>query len=105
MHPITARRRAAGLTLEQLAMRLDVFEEEARAWEEGTVMPSPDHAAALCRELDMDFNDVYAALREGGAPAGHHSSARSVDVAAMRASGKLTNIPGPTDGGSLEVLR
>ena len=68
MPGIRARRKAAGMTIEALAARLDVSLQAVGAWECGLTLPSaarlPDIAAALGCSID----DLYTTNNEEDKP-------------------------------------
>jgi transcriptional regulator with XRE-family HTH domain len=66
---ITTTRRAAGLTMPELAEKVGVSKGLVFAWEAGEKTPTPPNLQKLAVALDLDFEDLFA-LAGFATPAG-----------------------------------
>ncbi len=53
------RRKAAGLTLNDLAARLGLTSAAVGAWERGTALPTADRLPDIAAALDCRIEDLY----------------------------------------------
>ena len=59
------RRKAAGLTLNDLAARLGLTSAAVGAWERGTALPTADRLPDIAAALDCRIEDLYEQYTNG----------------------------------------
>lgn len=59
MTSMRRRRKAAGLTTEELGRRVGVSAQAVGAWERGTALPSADRLPEIARALGCRIDDLY----------------------------------------------
>ena len=62
---IRARRKAAGLTLQELAARIGVTQQAVGMWERGETLPAADRLPDIARALECSIDELYRAADAG----------------------------------------
>ena len=62
---IRARRKAAGLTLQELAARIGVTQQAVGMWERGETLPAADRLPDIARALECSIDELYSAADAG----------------------------------------
>lgn len=57
---IRARRKAAGLTLSELAARIGVTQQAVGMWERGETLPAADRLPDIARALECSIDELYS---------------------------------------------
>ena len=83
---IAARRRALGLTQEELGRRLNVTHQAVSKWEQGVSLPDTAQLPSLSFVLQLSIEEILGAERPGGHTASHQPRHRMGRVLGMAAA-------------------
>ena len=64
---IRTRRKAAGLTLQELAARIGVTQQAVGMWERGETLPAADRLPDIARALGCSIDELYTDAEAGSA--------------------------------------
>jgi tetratricopeptide (TPR) repeat protein/transcriptional regulator with XRE-family HTH domain len=106
--PLARRRKAVGLTQEQLAERLGVERTTVVRWERGETQPRPGLRPRLARALGVSADRIEELLAADGSPDGHAAQVpRQLPAAPAGFTGRaaeLQALTGILDAASMDAL-